>query len=482
MIEVKVPEVGESISEGILAAWLVEDGDFVEVDDELFELETDKVTVTINAEQAGRIELMVSAEEDVEVGQVVAKIDESAQKSEEAETGESQEAAPEEEEEEKAAQEKQQAGQGKSKGQKEEAREEEAREEEAREEEAREEEAQEERREADEKEDSAAGPQERPGPKPVQAQDEASAASKQLFVPPSVRRMIREHQIDPDDIESSGRRLSKGDVIRHLNLLRSGAQPSQAAPRQQDRPAPSPTPERREPGETGRQTRSKMSSLRKRIAERLVQAQHTAAILTTFNEADLTNLMAWRDRHKKDFEEKYGIKLGFMSFFVKAVVDALKTVPEVNRQIEGEEIVENHYYDIGIAVSSERGLVVPVLRQADRLSFAEVESEIAELARKVREKKISLDELSGGVFTISNGGVFGSLLSTPILNPPQSGVLGMHSIQRRPVAVGDSVEVRPMMYLALSYDHRVIDGREAVTFLKRICQCVEDPERMMLEI
>lgn len=468
MIEVKVPEVGESISEGILAAWLVKDGDYVQVDDELFELETDKVTITVNAEQAGRIELMVGSEEDVEVGQVVAKIDESAEEAE----GEQAEASPEadegQESKEKASQQSPKASPAEP-------------DEQEQDQPPSQEAASEESRESERAGSDAARPQ-RPGPKPVSAQQEAPGSSKQLFVPPSVRRMIREHEINPEDIESSGQRLSKGDVIRHLNLLRSGGQPSQAPATPQDRPEAAQSPQRREPGQSGRQTRSKMSSLRKRIAERLVQSQQNAAILTTFNEADLTRLMAWRERHKKAFEEKYGIKLGFMSFFVKAVVDALKTVPEVNRQIEGEEIVENHYYDIGIAVSSERGLVVPVLRQADQLSFAEIESEIAELARKVRDKKISLDELSGGVFTISNGGVFGSLLSTPILNPPQSGVLGMHSIQKRPVAVGDSVEVRPMMYLALSYDHRIIDGREAVTFLKRVCQCVEDPERMMLDI
>ncbi|HSR54283.1 MAG TPA: 2-oxoglutarate dehydrogenase complex dihydrolipoyllysine-residue succinyltransferase [Acidobacteriota bacterium] len=458
MVEVKVPEVGESITEGVLAAWLVADGDYVEMDAELFELETDKVTVTINAETAGRIELLCKEEEDVEVGQVVAKIDDSAEKGQgdqEKEAGQ-EEAGKEEAEKEKEEPEEEEAAEEEDSGQ----------------------EDQPSGQETDE--------EERPGPKPVEDRPAAASGrdsgSRQLFVPPSVRRMIREHGIDPDQIESSGDRLSKSDVIRHLNLLRSQEAPKADSAAQEPAPqAGRPALEPRPPGEKGRQTRSKMSSLRKRIAERLVQAQKSAAILTTFNEADLSNLMAWRERHKKPFEEKYGVKLGFMSFFVKAAVDALKTVPEVNRQIEGEEIVENHYYDIGIAVSSERGLVVPVLREADRLSFAEVETEIAELARKVREKKISLEELSGGVFTISNGGVFGSLLSTPILNPPQSGVLGMHSIQRRPVAVGDSVEVRPMMYLAMSYDHRIIDGREAVTFLKRICQCVEDPERMMLE-
>jgi 2-oxoglutarate dehydrogenase E2 component (dihydrolipoamide succinyltransferase) len=225
-----------------------------------------------------------------------------------------------------------------------------------------------------------------------------------------------------------------------------------------------------------------MSPLRQRIAERLVLAQQTAAILTTFNEADMTNVLAWREKHRQLFKEKYNIGLGLMSFFIKASVDALKTVPQLNAQIQGDEIVENQYYDIAVAISSDRGLVVPVIRDADRLSFAEIELAISELDRKVRSRSITLADLSGGVFTISNGGVFGSLMSTPILNPPQSGILGMHAIKKRPVVVKDEIAIRPMMYLAVSYDHRLIDGREAVTFLRRIVQCIEDPERMLLEV
>jgi 2-oxoglutarate dehydrogenase E2 component (dihydrolipoamide succinyltransferase) len=225
-----------------------------------------------------------------------------------------------------------------------------------------------------------------------------------------------------------------------------------------------------------------MSPLRQRIAERLVEAKQTTAMLTTFNETDMTNVFAWREKHKNAFKEKYDIGLGFMSFFVKASVDALKAIPQLNARIEGDEIVENHYYDIGVAISSDKGLVVPVVRDADRLNFAGIELAIADLARRVRDKKITLNDLSGAVFTISNGGVFGSLLSTPILNPPQSGILGMHAIKRRPIVVDDQIVIRPMMYLALSYDHRIVDGREAVTFLKRIVECIEDPERMMLEV
>jgi 2-oxoglutarate dehydrogenase E2 component (dihydrolipoamide succinyltransferase) len=225
-----------------------------------------------------------------------------------------------------------------------------------------------------------------------------------------------------------------------------------------------------------------MSTIRQRIAERLVAAQQTAAILTTFNEADMSAVMALRAKYKEAFQKKHGVALGFMSFFVRACVEALKAFPAVNARIDGSDIVYQHFYDIGVAVSTEKGLMVPVLRDAGRMSFADIEKGIAELAKKARENKITVADLQGGTFTITNGGVFGSLLSTPILNPPQSGILGMHAIQKRPVAVDDQVVIRPMMYLALSYDHRIIDGREAVSFLVRVKECVESPERLMLEV
>ena len=225
-----------------------------------------------------------------------------------------------------------------------------------------------------------------------------------------------------------------------------------------------------------------MTRRRLTIAKRLVEAQHNAAMLTTFNEVDMTRVMELRKDYKEDFKQRHEVGLGFMSFFVKATVDALKTVPGVNAYIDGDEIVTNHYFDIGVAVSTEKGLVVPVVRNADRLSMAGIESSIADLALRAQERRLELSDLSGAVFTISNGGVFGSLMSTPILNPPGSAILGMHSIQKRPVAIDDEVVIRPMMYLAMSYDHRIIDGREAVTFLKRIAECVENPERMLLEI
>jgi 2-oxoglutarate dehydrogenase E2 component (dihydrolipoamide succinyltransferase) len=225
-----------------------------------------------------------------------------------------------------------------------------------------------------------------------------------------------------------------------------------------------------------------MSSIRHRIAERLLQAQQSAAILTTFNEADMSGVMALRARFKERFEQEHGVRLGMMSFFVKAAVDALQAVPVVNARIEGDEIVHPHYYDIGVAVSTPHGLVVPVLRDADRMSFADIELAIQDFGRRAEQRKLTLDELSGGTFTVSNGGVYGSMLSTPILNPPQSGILGMHAIKKRAVVVDDELVVRPMMYLAMSYDHRLVDGREAVTFLRRIVDCIESPERMMLAI
>ncbi|MBM3485753.1 MAG: 2-oxoglutarate dehydrogenase complex dihydrolipoyllysine-residue succinyltransferase, partial [Alphaproteobacteria bacterium] len=246
-------------------------------------------------------------------------------------------------------------------------------------------------------------------------------------------------------------------------------------------PAPPAKPAAARPA-GAREERVPMTRLRRRIAERLKEAQNTAAMLTTFNEVDMTAVLALRDRYRETFEKKHGVRLGFMSFFIKASIVALKELPAVNAEIDGTDLVYKNHYDIGVAVGTEQGLVVPVLRDADQLSFAAVEKTVADLGRRARDGKLSLDELSGGTFTITNGGVYGSLLSTPILNPPQSGILGMHKIQPRPVAVGDKLEVRPMMYLALSYDHRIIDGREAVTFLVRVKECIEAPDRILLDM
>ncbi len=423
--EVKVPAVGESITEGVLAGWERKDGDFVETDDPLFVLETDKVTMTINAEQTGRLKIQVSEGETVQIGQVVATLDTDADAPAEVqktEPGEIPAAAP-----------------------------------------------------------AAAG-------NPPAEGDAANEPEESLS--PAVRRLVAEHQLNPADIPGSGRggRVTKEDVIRFIERPATGSPPP--APEKPPKasvqtPGPRPVEARPRPwpgGEAGRQTRQPMTQLRKRIAQRLVEAQRSAAILTTFNECDMSRVMAWRAKHKDRFRERHGVGLGFMSFFLKASVSALKSVPQVNSQIDGDDVVQNHFYDIGVAVGTERGLVVPVVRDVDRLSFAELEETIADLAQRAHNKQLTLEELSGGCFTVSNGGVYGSLLSTPILNPPQSGILGMHGIKNRPMAIGDKIEIRPMMYLALSYDHRIIDGRESVAFLRRVVECIEDPERMLLEV
>jgi 2-oxoglutarate dehydrogenase E2 component (dihydrolipoamide succinyltransferase) len=297
---------------------------------------------------------------------------------------------------------------------------------------------------------------------------------------PSVRRIVTEEKLDPEKISGSGKggRLTKGDVL-------AAAQNREAAPE----PAPAPaaaTGERPEEKpasaqENERFTRKKMSPLRRKIAAQLVMAQHTAAILTTFNECDMSEVQALRAKSQDAFTKKNGLKLGFMSFFIKATVEALKAVPPINSRIEGDDMIQNHFYDIGVAVGTERGLVVPVVRDADKKSFAEIERDIADYATRAREGKIKIEDLQGGTFTISNGGVYGSLFGTPILNPPQSGILGMHSIQKRPVAIKDEIVIRPMMYFALSYDHRAVDGKEAVTFLVTVKQCIEDPQKLPLD-
>jgi 2-oxoglutarate dehydrogenase E2 component (dihydrolipoamide succinyltransferase) len=269
-----------------------------------------------------------------------------------------------------------------------------------------------------------------------------------------------------------GREVKKGAGQAEARTARSEAAPERAAPKPAARPAAA----------GPREERVRMTRLRKRIAERLKQAQQTAAMLTTFNEVDMSAVIALRKQYRDTFEKKHAVRLGFMSFFVKAAILALKEIPVVNAEIDGDDIVYKNYYDIGVAVGTEQGLVVPVLRDADRMNFADIETALAELGRKARDGKLSIDDLTGGTFTISNGGVYGSLMSTPILNPPQSGILGMHKIEDRPVAVDGKIEIRPMMYLALSYDHRIVDGREAVTFLVRIKECIEDPQRIMLDM
>jgi 2-oxoglutarate dehydrogenase E2 component (dihydrolipoamide succinyltransferase) len=300
---------------------------------------------------------------------------------------------------------------------------------------------------------------------------------------PAARRIVEEEKVNVAEVAGTGKRgqVTKSDLVQYLeskSIPPSPAQPSaQVPPAAPDSPvaAAAPVPS------SARTTRRKMTPLRKKIAAQLVLAQQNAAMLTTFNECDMSAVMQLRSQYQESFQKRHGVKLGFMSFFIKAVVDALQTVPAMNARIDGDDIIENHYYDIGVAVGTERGLVVPVVRDADRKSFAELEKQVSGYAGKARDGKLGLDDLTGGVFTITNGGIYGSLLSTPILNPPQSGILGMHKIQNRPMAVGDKIELRPMMYLAVSYDHRVVDGKEAVTFLVRVKDCVEAPARLLLQ-
>lgn len=311
----------------------------------------------------------------------------------------------------------------------------------------------------------------------------ATTAAPQLS--PAARRLAAESGVEPSDLTGTGRGgvVVKEDVLQHLEARPTAEAPPSPTPTPKPEAKPAATPAQpARAAEDRRVIRQRMTGIRQRIAQRLVEAQQSAAILTTFNEADMTQVMELRAKYREPFSKKHDINLGFMSFFIKASIEALKAFPAVNGRIEGNELVLNQFYDIGVAVSTERGLMVPVIRDADQLSFAELEKAIGDFAKKARENAITVAELQGGTFTITNGGVFGSLLSTPILNPPQSGILGMHKIQKRPVAVDDQVVIRPMMNLALSYDHRMIDGREAVSFLVRIKECIEDPERMLLDI
>ena len=317
-----------------------------------------------------------------------------------------------------------------------------------------------------------------PAPAPETSEEPAQpsidrTSGKTMPMSPAVRKLVEEHGLDPAAITGSGKggRLVKADVLAAIET-------ADTSPAEEVEEAPPAPVDARE----GRTTRSKLSPIRRKIAQRLLNAQQQAALLTTFNEVDLSQVMALRKTHQEAFVARHGIKLGFMSFFVKAVVQGLQAVPQVNAQIDGDELVQNHYYDIGVAVGTERGLVVPVVRDCDNASFAEIEQQIIGYAQKARDGKLALDDLQGGVFTISNGGIYGSMLSTPIVNPPQSGILGMHAIQERPVARNGEVVIRPMMYLALSYDHRIIDGKEAVTFLKTVKEMLEEPARMLFGV
>ncbi|WP_374370213.1 2-oxoglutarate dehydrogenase complex dihydrolipoyllysine-residue succinyltransferase [Dongia sp.] len=319
-------------------------------------------------------------------------------------------------------------------------------------------------------------------PAPAVQQAVAESGNGEDRLAPAVRKLIEENNLNAASIPASGKdgRLTKGDVLDFLEKKKSAPAATPAAPVSAPPAAPAVPHVPRALGE--REERVPMSRLRKRIAERLKQAQNNAAMLTTFNEVDMTAVMSLREKYKDGFEKKHKVKLGFMSFFVKAALQALKEIPAVNAEIDGGDIIYKNHYDIGVAVGTEQGLVVPVVRDVDAMSFAEIEAKIAELGRKARDGKLAIEELTGGTFTISNGGTYGSLMSTPIINPPQSGILGMHKIQQRPMVVDGKIEIRPMMYLALSYDHRIIDGREAVTFLVRLKESLEDPQRLLIEL
>jgi len=314
------------------------------------------------------------------------------------------------------------------------------------------------------------------------AAEQGAAPAAAAGVGPAVRRLLEEHGLDAATIPVSGDRLTKGDVLAYLESRQAEAAEAAAPPPAAEEPPPAAPVPAPEPMGARAERRVPMTRIRQRIAERLVEAQQTAAILTTFNEVDLKGVMDLRARYKDRFEKAHGVRLGFMSFFVKACVEALKRFPEVNASIDGTDIVYHGYYDVGIAVASPRGLVVPILRDVDQMSLADIEKAIAAYGEKARKGALSMDELTGGTFTLSNGGVFGSMLSTPILNPPQSAILGMHKTQERPVVVDGEIVIRPMMYLALSYDHRIIDGREAVQFLVTIKEALEDPARMLLQL
>ncbi|MCF8052264.1 MAG: 2-oxoglutarate dehydrogenase complex dihydrolipoyllysine-residue succinyltransferase [Desulfobacterales bacterium] len=430
-IEVKVPSVGESVQEAVIAEWYKNDGDKVQKDEPLFVIETDKVTLEVEAEADGTLSIKVGEGETVSIGQVVATIDTEAAEA-------AEEKAPSKEE---------------KKGREVEGKEEAEKKKEPKPAEAP----------AGEK-----SPGEREKEKPPPSRQDADR-----LLSPAVRRLIEEKNLDPGDISGTGPggRITKEDVLLHLEKS------------EPEKEAPGPKKEAEEkPGAEEGVRRKKMSPIRQRIAARLLEAKQNTAMLTTFNEIDMSRAMATRSRYKEPFQKQYNISLGFMSFFIKACVEALKEFPEINAYIEGKDIVYHDYFNIGVAVGSERGLVVPVIRNAEKKSFAELEKAIVDFVEKIKKNRLDLSDLEDGTFTITNGGVFGSLLSTPILNTPQSGILGMHKIEKRPVVVDDQVVIRPMMYVALSYDHRVVDGKEAVTFLRRIKEFIEDPERMLLEI
>ena len=428
--EIRVPTLGESVSEATIGKWFKKPGEAVKADEPLVELETDKVTLEVNAPSAGVLGEIVANEGDTVGGNaLLGSIS----------AGEGGAAAPaktEEPKKEAVAQASGSAGSGSV---------------------------------ADAEKKTAA----------VAGEPEIKPATKAGDSGPAVQRLAAESGVDPSKVGASGRdgRVTKGDM---LAAIATGSAVTPAAPAQAPAPVVARAPSAAD--DASREERVKMTKLRQTIARRLKEAQSNAAMLTTFNEVDMSGVMALRAQYKDVFEKKHGVKLGFMGFFVKAAVQALKEIPAVNAEIDGTDIIYKNYYHIGVAVGTDKGLVVPVVRDADELSIAGVEKTIGEFGRKARDGKLSIEEMQGGTFTISNGGVYGSLMSTPILNAPQSAILGMHKIQERPVVVAGKIEIRPMMYLAVSYDHRIIDGKEAVTFLVRLKEGLEDPARLVLDL
>ncbi len=442
-IEIKIPSVGESIQEALLAEWFKKDGDHVKKDEPLFVIETDKVTLEIEAEADGILRIKVEAGKTVSIGQVVGTIEtesEGDQKSDKDQKTEKKAPESEKEKEEKTA--KEEDKRVKKETEKAEQEEKEKKEEE------KEKESEAERSEKDDKD------------------------MREKGLSPAVRRLVSEKNIDIDTIEGTGPggKITKGDIILHLESQEG--EPKKVSDSERISEKPSDEQIEKKP----------MSPIRRRIAARLLESKQNSAMLTTFNEIDMSRVMSIRSRFKEKFKETHSIDLGFMSFFIKASVSALKEFPEINASIEGNDIVYHHYYHIGVAIGTGSGLVVPIIKHADRLSYAGIEQAIVDFVKKVKDKRLEISDMEGGTFTITNGGVFGSLLSTPILNYPQSGILGMHRIEKRPVVIDDEIVIRPMMYVALSYDHRIVDGREAVTFLRRIKEFIEDPERILLEI
>ncbi|MBP9706617.1 MAG: 2-oxoglutarate dehydrogenase complex dihydrolipoyllysine-residue succinyltransferase [Oligoflexales bacterium] len=411
VVAVKVPAVGESVTEGMISRWHVSTGDIVKRDQVLLELDTDKATVEVAAETAGKITIKKQAGETVKVGEQIAEIDESAQGSATATSD-------------KSVKEKTEA---------------------------------------------------------TTSHKDTSSVDLQRHGP-AAAKMMQEKNIDPKNVAASGKdgRVTKGDVLKHVAYSETKVEVNSEASKQNSNQIQGKSLDTT--SEHRKEWREPMSMLRRRIAERLKAAQDTAALLTTFNEIDMSKVMELRKKYKDAFKERYGINLGFMSFFVKAVCEALQQFPRINGWIEGQDVVYHNYCDIGVAVSTEKGLMVPVIRNAEKMSLAEIETAIMGYSNKARDGKISLDDLNGGTFTISNGGVFGSLMSTPIINPPQSAILGMHKIQERPMAIDGEVKIRPMMYIAMSYDHRIVDGKEAVQFLVKVKDSIEDPSRLLLGV